>query len=274
MTPEQWSRIEKLFADGLAIDPVARQTWLLAACEDDDVLRSELVRLLDQDERAARDRFLSAPAAPAKDPDQTGSWHSHSGHSHSRGQQQSDDPGIDSAPFVNGFSPRPAIASGPKPHALAEAESVVRARLRELPMIHILTLMMANFWRCTILGDLDHLLRFLDWSVVGLLVLLIGLLWGRWRISLAWLQALELCMIGILAARLAIVEYRLVLRFTLCHEPDNGAVDSEKRRTAHRHPDSQLWTLRPQKLASCRGRRGTARALTLRNIVGSLPSAS
>ena len=219
MTPEQWSRIEKLFADGLAIDPVARQSWLLAACEDDDELRSELARLLDQDERAARDRFLSAPAAPAKDPDQTGSWHSHSGHSHPRGRQQFDDPGIDSAPFVNGFSPRPAIASGPKPHALAEAESVVRARLRELPMIHILTLMMANFWRCTILGDLDHLLRFLDWSVVGLLVLLIGLLWGRWRISLAWLQALELGMIGILAARLAIVEYRLVLRFTLCHEP-------------------------------------------------------
>ena len=85
MTPEQWSRIEKLFAHGLEIDPAERQVWLLAACGDDEELRAEVTRLLDQDERAARDRFLTASASPRLDPDQTGSWSSHSGHAPPRG---------------------------------------------------------------------------------------------------------------------------------------------------------------------------------------------
>jgi tRNA A-37 threonylcarbamoyl transferase component Bud32 len=218
MTSERWDRIERLFAEGLVIDPTERQNWLLAACGDDEQLRAEVARLLEQDERAVRDRFLTAPAPPGQDPDQTGSWHSHSGHSPPRGPAQFDDSASDFDAGVNGFSPRPAIATGPQPHSISDT-SVVRARLRELPVIHIVTLAMANYWRCTILGDRDSVLRCLDASAITLLGGLVALLWTRWRIPLAWLQALELGMIGILATRLAIVEYHLVLTLSLCHDP-------------------------------------------------------
>jgi eukaryotic-like serine/threonine-protein kinase len=217
MTPEQWSRIEKLFAHGLEIDPAERQVWLRAACGDDEELRAEVARLLDQDERAARDRFLTASAPPRLDPDQTGSWSSHSGHAPPRGPAQFDDSSSDFVAGINGFSPRPAIATGPKPHPITDI-SVVRARLRELPMIHILILAMANCWRYMILGDNDPVLRYLDLSILALLAAAIALLWSRWRFSLAWLQALELAMISILAMRLAIIEYRQILSFSLWHD--------------------------------------------------------
>ena len=44
---------------------------------------------------------------------------------------------------------------------------------------------------------------------------IIALLWSRWPISLAWLKALELGMIGMLASRLTFVQYRLMLEFSL-----------------------------------------------------------
>jgi eukaryotic-like serine/threonine-protein kinase len=218
MKSQQWRRIEKLFADVLEIVPTEREAWLLAVCGDDAEIRAEVTRLLDQDEKAARDQFPTAPAASGLDPDQTGSWKPHSGKSIPPRPKQRGGAASDFVDNVTGFSPRPAIASGPRSHAVSDNESVVRARLRELPMFHILTLVMANFWRCTVLGDLDHVPRFLDWSAIGLLGALVGLLWSRWRISLASLQALELGMIGVLAMRLAIVEYRLVLRFSACHD--------------------------------------------------------
>src|ERR1700722_16885439 len=54
----------------------------------------------------------------------------------------------------------------------------------------------------------------------------------------------------------------------------DGPVYYEEHRTPHRRPDHQLWYLRPQKLATSPACGGTARALTLRNIVDPLPSAS
>ena len=219
MNSQQWSRIETLLADAIGIAPVERQTWLLAACGDDEDIRAEVTRLLDQDNNAAEDRFLTAPSRSGPDPDQTGSWRSHGGTSAPPRPKQLGGTASDFVAAVTGFSPKPAIASGRDLHPVSDNESVVRARLRELPMIHILTLVMANFWRCTVLGDFDRVPRFLDWSAIALLGALVGLLWSRWRISLTWLQALELGMIGFLAMRLAVVEYRLVLRFSVCHDP-------------------------------------------------------
>ena len=43
---------------------------------------------------------------------------------------------------------------------------------------------------------------------------LIALLWSRCPISLTWLQALELGVVGLLAGRVTFVEYRLMLRFS------------------------------------------------------------
>jgi eukaryotic-like serine/threonine-protein kinase len=219
MTSERRRHIDALFAESLRVDPAERQAWLLKACGDDERLRTEVSRLLDQDEKASQERFLMAPEPSARVPDETGSWHSHGGHSPPREPELSDHAGAGSLHAANGFSPRPAIAMSNPPHPISEPESIVRARLRELPMIHIFTLAMANFWRCTILGDVDRVLRSLDASVIAFLAVVVASLWSRRRVSLNWLQALELGMIGTLAMRLAIVEYRLVLRLSQRDDP-------------------------------------------------------
>jgi hypothetical protein len=219
MTRDRWQRIEKLFTEALAIDPAEREAWLVAACAEDEEARALVTHLLDQDEKAARDRFMTEPARAGHDPDQTGSWHSHAGRVRPGAPQSVDRAASDLFAPINGFSPRPAIALGPKLHPFSEPESLVRARLRELPMIHILTLVMANFWRCTILGDNDGVCWWLDASAITFLSALVALLCSGWRIPLVWLRSLELAMVGILAMRLAIVEYHLVLRFSLSHDP-------------------------------------------------------
>ena len=81
MNSQQWSRIETLFADAIGIPPAERQAWLLAACGDDEEIRAEVTRFLDQDEKAAGDRFLTVLSRSGLDPDRTGSWKSHSGNS-------------------------------------------------------------------------------------------------------------------------------------------------------------------------------------------------
>ncbi len=91
----------------------------------------------------------------------------------------------------------------------------MRARLRELPIIYILMLGIANFWRRAVLGSEDLTLSKVDVSLILALVAMIALLWSRWPISLAWLKALELGMIGMLASRIAITQYRLMLLYSL-----------------------------------------------------------
>jgi serine/threonine-protein kinase len=91
----------------------------------------------------------------------------------------------------------------------------VRARLRELPMIYILMVGIATFWRRAVLASADLALDRFDVVIVLALVGLIALLWSRWPIPLAWLKALELAMIGLLAGRLTFVQYRLMLLYSL-----------------------------------------------------------
>jgi hypothetical protein len=103
MTPDRWRRIDELFAAALRIEPAERQAWLVAACGDDNRLRAEVARLLDQDERAGRDRLLAAPGPPGRPVDRTGSWHSHGGHSRSQRTGPIGRPGDGSG--NSGFSP-------------------------------------------------------------------------------------------------------------------------------------------------------------------------
>jgi serine/threonine-protein kinase len=91
----------------------------------------------------------------------------------------------------------------------------VRARLRELPLIYILILLMATFWRRDILQSQDLTLYYIDAVVIAVLGCSITLLWSRRPISLPWLRALELGLVGMLAVRLTIVQYRLMLEFSL-----------------------------------------------------------
>jgi hypothetical protein len=76
MTPKRWTRIGELFAAALKIEPAKRGSWLLTACGGDAKLHAELARLLDQDERATRERFLSAPDSTTRASELTGSWRS------------------------------------------------------------------------------------------------------------------------------------------------------------------------------------------------------
>src|SRR5258708_39710269 len=86
-------------------------------------------------------------------------------------------------------------------------------------MMYILMLAMATLGRCAILGDDDRALHSLDAAVIASLAAVIALLSGRWPIPLARLKALELGVIAMLAGRVAIVEYRLVLIFSLRDDP-------------------------------------------------------
>src|SRR5262249_8478198 len=77
----------------------------------------------------------------------------------------------------------------------------------------------ATCWRCVILGDDDRMLHYLDGTVISFLVAVIALLSTPRPISLARLKVLELVMIGVLAGRVAMVEYRIVMIFSLRNNP-------------------------------------------------------
>jgi hypothetical protein len=170
----------------------------------------------------------------------------------------------ETVPATAASPPGPALVTSPQAHPSSETESVVRARLRELPLIHVLTVAMAAFWRSTILGDDDRQLRSLDTSAIAVLGTLFVLLWSRWRVSLAWLQALELGMIGMLA----IVEYRLVLRFSLREEPMMAQLIMKNVVLLTAILIPSFGFLRPQELTPCRIRGGTARVAAVCDPVG------
>ena len=142
--------------------PPSAQAWLDRACRGDDDLRTEVDRLLAQDQRADRDGFL-APLEASNGPlARTGSWPRRDELSRACGPEPGDHVGPPSLDETGGFTPKAAIASRTGPHPIFETPEVVRARLRELPMIHILILAVANFWRRIVLADDDLTLYYLD----------------------------------------------------------------------------------------------------------------
>jgi serine/threonine-protein kinase len=129
------------------------------------------------------------------------------------------DEAADQVAGAHGFSPKAAIAAVPRRYSSSVPDSVVRARLRELPMVYVLFLGMASFWRWVILGVDDRILHYVDATAILALGCVMALLWGHRPIALARLRAVELGVIGMLAARVAFVEYRLVLIFSLRDDP-------------------------------------------------------
>ena len=215
MTPERWRRIDDLFDAALRLAPAEREPWLREACGGDEDLRAEVDRLLAGDERADRDGFLappgeagppadatmiSAPRAGARPPEEPGP-------TAPAGGASVDDPG--------GFTPRQAIAPPAGPSTVSEPPDLVRARLRELPMVYILIHAASALWRRAVFGPGDPALDRVDALVILALVGLVALLWVRWPIPLAGLKALELGTVGLLAGHFAFVEYRLMLEFSL-----------------------------------------------------------
>ena len=155
--------------------------------------------------RAGRD---GSPGLQGQAPNATGSWH-----------QPIDHIGAASVADSCCFSPRAAIATGSLPSSTSEAEPAVRIRLRALPLVYLLILAMATSFRWALLGDDDVVLHYLDATVIAALGSVVVLLSSRWPVSLAWLRALELGMVGLIASRLTIVQYRLMLTFSLRDDP-------------------------------------------------------
>jgi serine/threonine-protein kinase len=201
MTPERWRQIDELFDGAVRVEPAGRDAWLRAACGGDDDLQAEVSRLLAQDEWADRDGFLTLPSPrdPAVGP--TGTWPA---------------PATDApAEAAAGFTPKEAIAPQVGQRTISEPRSVVRARLRELPMVYILILGASALWRYAILGRGDPTLARFDGVFVVALVGIMALLSSRWPVPLGWLKALELAMVGAFAGRIAVVQYRVMLESSL-----------------------------------------------------------
>jgi eukaryotic-like serine/threonine-protein kinase len=150
-------------------------------------------------------------------PDGTASWHSHSD-----AQFQASPVPRSPAEFLDlsagdtrGFTPKEAIAPHTTRQSVSEPVAIVRSRLSELPMIYVLILLIAVVWKRAVLASEDLTLYQVDLVIVIAFVGAIALLRTRLPVSLAWLKTLELAMVGVMAARLAFVQYRLMLIYSL-----------------------------------------------------------
>ncbi len=82
-------------------------------------------------------------------------------------------------------------------------------------MIYVLMLGIAIFWKRAVLGNADLALYHVDLAIIVAFVGIIALLSSRWTIPLGWLKVLELGIIAVMASRLAFVQHRLMLIYSL-----------------------------------------------------------
>ncbi len=219
MTPERWRQIDDLFDAALRLGPAEREAWLHEASGSEADLRREVGILLAQDHRAEAEGFLTPPVVPERSSDRTGSGYSRGKHHPSVWREALNQVKAGSAAGSGNFTSKTTIVLRHQPHPISESESVVRARLRELPMIYVLILGMATIYRIVILGYYDLVIYYLDFTIALSFAAAFLLLSSRQLISLSRLKALELGMIGLFASRDAIVEYRLVLMFSQRGDP-------------------------------------------------------
>ncbi|MFI5456164.1 MAG: serine/threonine-protein kinase [Isosphaerales bacterium] len=219
MTPKRWHEIDNIFDAALRVDPAERDDWLDRACGRDGDLRAEIDRLLAQDERAAREGFLTPPEAPVRPPHQRRTGAARRDHLPPGAPEPSDHAPAGVLDDTGCFAPKAAIASRQGSRASAETRAVVRARMRELPIIFILIFGMAFFWRYVVLRD--SLLAIALHNVVVLVALggIAAVLWGRRPLSLARLETLELVMIVLLATLGCVSQYQLMLMYSLRADP-------------------------------------------------------
>ena len=220
MTPERWHQVDTLFDAALRLEPAARNAWLQQVCGDDPELRSKVASLLNQDERADRDGFLTPPPVPGGQTEPTGDWPPSDsrlaggvpGATERRKDESCNEPDC--------FSPKAAIARNEGPSSGSEPPRVVQTRLRELVVIYLVIFGMAVAWRQIVLGRDAlgiHALPVVTLNVVVLVILagIAAMLSGETLFRPERLKALELGVIVILAGMLAFAQYRLMLEASL-----------------------------------------------------------
>jgi serine/threonine-protein kinase len=215
VTPERWRKIAELFDGALRVAPSERESWLRAACGGDDELLSRVSRLLAQDERAAREGILLPPRTVEPAADGTQSWHPFGKFRPSPKPKPLTAVDETSANDMAGFTPKAAIAPRTGKHPVCEPPAVVRSRLRELPMIYVLILGIAVFWKRAVLASEDLTLYRVDLAIIAGFLGMMAVLSSRLSIPLIWLKVLELATIGVMATRLAFVQYRLMLIYSV-----------------------------------------------------------
>ena len=201
MTPERWRQIDDLFNGALQVEPDTRVDWLQGACGDDSDLREAVDRLLNHDEQAGRDGFLSPPdltaSWPPRDREETGTL------------EALPDAVLDSD--TGGFTPKAVIAGGNGPRQVDEMRTVVQSRLIELTVIYIVIFSLMIMWRHFIVGNKDSTNSLMNACVVLSMAGIACLLTIRKEVSLATLNALELGMVAMVAGMFTLIQYRVTL---------------------------------------------------------------
>lgn len=214
-----WSWMEGLLDAWNGMTPAVRPVWLQGA-DRRDAMRAEVDRQqADTRGSASRRGGLMLSGAESSSLDQTVSWSSRQGHHLHHGGASIGSPRGGRSSSSGDFSPRAAIALGSQPTPISRADWAGRERLRSLPMIYILIVAMAAFWKRVILRDADLVLYEIDTFVILALSVIFILLSSPLPISPVGFKLLELGVIGLFAGRLVVIQYRLMLKFSLLNNP-------------------------------------------------------
>lgn len=167
MTPGWWTWLGRLFSGVTRTAHDEREAGPREARGESEGPRGDVARPPGKAERTAGRGSLAKPETSAAAQDLTESWadRGRSRVSPVKRTPAGDEP-EEHGDGARGFSPKAVIDRGPRRYSIAEADSATRTRLRELPMIYILFLAMATFWRWVILGDEGHFLHCVDATVI------------------------------------------------------------------------------------------------------------
>ena len=221
MTPDRWRQIDGLFDVALRLDPADRDGWLRLACGEDDELRAQVGRLLDQDEGAARDGFLDPPDLANRPFELTTISPSRGAPAPPAVPATID---LGAAEASGGFTPKAAFAGGDGAVPVGDARSAVQVRLRELAIIYIVIIAMTIAWRLLVLWRhqpmrYDRTVLAVNLAVMTTLGVIAALLSAGRNFSPRRLAALELGMIAMVTGMFTCAQYRLMLGESLRDDP-------------------------------------------------------
>lgn len=213
MNDARWRRVAELFDEAVELPAADRDPWLRSACGDDRELLDEVRRLIRQDERAEEDGFLSPPEESA-----SATWvrpkvdepHDKSTESHEAGGRR-------------GFTPYEAIR-----HASTSTSTSIggrddaRRRLVGLTTTCLCITLFILAWKYAVVRD-PNPWQALPYSLlVAALGALVLVLRGPRLFTPAQFRAIELGMIGTVAAVYSVAQYQTMLDFSLRDDPSRA----------------------------------------------------